>query len=53
MALFVRNTNYRSRVPHHNVKALMETVAKRPGSLLDAMYSRVKSLHTKDNLALA
>ena len=48
MALLVRQTSCKGRDPHHNSKALMEVVAKRPGPLLETMYSRIKSLHSLD-----
>ena len=50
MALLVRHTNYKGREPRHNSKALMEVVAKRPGPLLDSLYSRVRSLYVDDGL---
>lgn len=48
MALLVRHINYKGREPRHNSKALMEVVAKRPGPLLDSLYSSVRSLYIDD-----
>lgn len=53
MALLIRQTSYKGREPHHNSKALMEVVAKRPGPLLESMYSRVKTLHSPDHVSVS
>lgn len=47
MALLIRQTSYQGREPHHNSKALMEFVTKHPGPLLEAMFSRVRTLHSE------
>ena len=53
MALLVRHTNYKGREPRHNSKALMEVVAKRPGPLLDSLYTRVRSLYVEEGFMSA
>lgn len=42
IALLVRNTNYKGRNPRHTDKALLESVAIRPGPLLEQLAERVE-----------
>lgn len=42
LALLVRNTSYKGREPRHSHSALLETVAIRPGKLLNDLHERVE-----------
>lgn len=46
LSLLIRNTNYKGREPRHTDSALLETVAVRPGALLNALCGRVEQHFT-------